>query len=248
MNSKGKQASCYSVPSFPEDRGRQETARSRRQGAAAPGPSVCIFTKLWADCQFLNTSSWSWIFTPSRSVTVWDQLLWDQTHDTIGTVLLRCTWETECPGQGRCVKCSAHLGHGSPRMKSSEWLGPGSSSKRPAYLGLCPCVTPKNLSGLNLRSAKLQDSAFAEHAEDWLWKPYVIQPLEHFPHTSNVCLLEITLSFHRTIEQVSLSKWPPSPLHQGGEIRQWRDLQSEEPNKQGKATLEVTGNRLKPCS
>ena len=118
----------------------------------------------------------------------------------------------------------------SPRMKSSEWLGPGKGSKRPAYLGLCPCVTPKNLSGLNLRSAKTAGECLCRAC----WKldygnPYVIQPLRALPtHTSNVCLLEITLSFHRTIEQVSLSKWPPSPPCIRVEIRQWRDLQTED--------------------
>ena len=56
----------------------------------------------------------------------------------------------------------------SPRTQTSEWLGPGKGTKRPAYLGLCPCGTPENLSGLNLRSAKnagaTWDSALAEHA------------------------------------------------------------------------------------
>ena len=82
----------------------------------------------------------------------------------------------------------------SPRTQTSEWLGPGKGTKRPAYLGLCPCGTPENLSGLNLRSAKnagaTWDSALAEHAGAWtVWTPPWTMPTpmwsshsEHFPH------------------------------------------------------------------
>ena len=115
VNSKGKQASCHSVPSFSEGREagkRQPEAedkgllQSRPQClhlhqtlSRLPVPKH-IFLGLWIvhtfqECHSLRSAPLRSDTWHTRNCASW------------------CTWETECPGQGRCVKCSAHLGHGS---------------------------------------------------------------------------------------------------------------------------------------
>ena len=141
-----------------------------------------------------------------------------------------------------------------PRTWSSEWFRPGKGTKRPAHLGLCPCRTPENMSGLNLRSAKdagaTWDSALAEHAGAWAaWAPpwTLATPMwpSHWKHSPHIPAVFVSSDpffpqNNWTSELNEVATFTPCVRV---EIRQWRDLQTEEAkiNKEGKATLGVTG-------
>ena len=149
MNSKGKQASCHSVPSFPG---------GREAGKGQPEPEGKGLLQSLPQCLHLHQTLsrppvskhiflWSWIVhtfqechslrsAPLRSDT------W-HTRDCASW----CTWETECPGQGRCIRWTAHLGH-------------------------CTHQEPRHLSGLDLEKAQNAQPiwvfALVEHPRTWV--------------------------------------------------------------------------------
>ena len=132
--------------------------------------------------------------------------------------------------------------------------------KTQAQPSLCLCGVPEslNLSGLDLGRAcnpgPSLDSSPAEQPGAWAvqtgkahmpWagtNPVWPRCSEH-PHTCQWYLFAVFLSLHSITEQVSLNKWPPSPLCVREEVRYWRDLETEETkiNKEEGNALEVTG-------
>ena len=145
-------------------RGRRETARARRQGAAAiSAPEMTSSTKLWAGSQLLTSSSWDprWL-TSARSVTAWDQLPRGDIRHTWNCALV----ETEWRGPGRWVRRMAQRAPG--RLSCSDLGGPQNAQP----IQVCALVEHlRTLSGSDLGSAwnagPTWHSALAEHPGDW---------------------------------------------------------------------------------
>ena len=163
------------------------------------------------------------------------------------------------PGPGRWLRYMVHLGqctcqeHGHlscsdlgraqnahsieyvplQSTREPEWLRPGKCRKHKACLGQCSCRAPWSLSSVDPGSTRHLELGQTQCG------PYTVNT----PNTCQWCLFAMSLPPHNTTEQVSLSKWPPSPPGVRTEIRQWRDLQKEEAkiNKEEGTALEVTG-------
>ena len=147
------------------------TARVVRQGAAIIlAPETVSFSKLWAGCQLLTMSSWDpgW-FTSTRSVTEKLRSASQRRH-TAYLRLYPLTHPGNWVARTREVQ-KMHSPPGTVQLPSTQsvtwaaWTWEG--HKMNSLSGSLPCGAPKNLSGLNVGSARnarfTWDSALAEH-------------------------------------------------------------------------------------
>ena len=101
-----------------------------------------------------------------------------------------------------------------------------------AHVGLCPCRPPWSLSSVDPGST----------CHLGLWQTQCGPSTVSNPHTYEQYLFAVSLPPYKTPEQVSLSKWPPSPPCVRAEIKTLKRLAEEAKiNKEGGTALEVTG-------
>ena len=188
------------------------------------------YTKLWAGSQLLTTSSWdTGRLTSAGKFTAWDQLptgdiahlRWcsravpgkQSTRDQRGDEEAWPTWDSAL---------AKHL----VTWAARTWEG----HKTHAQPSLCSFRLPKNLSGLDLGSAPWRlgsvDPGSTHHLElgQTQCGPYTAS----IPQTYQRYFFAVSLPPHKTTEQVSLNKWPPSPPWVRVENRHWRHLKKEE--------------------
>ena len=125
-----------------------------------------------------------------------------------------------CPGLGRAQDAgpteSAPVWR--PREPEPERLRPGKCTQPGARLRQFPAEQPGwRLSSVDRGSA---------HA--WAGQTQGGPETASTSHTVQGCLFAVFLPPRSTTEQVSLNKWPPPSPCVRAEIRDWRDLQTEE--------------------
>ena len=120
-----------------------------------------------------------------------------------------------------------------------EQLRPGKCMQPRACFRQFPCRTTWSLSSVDPGSTRHLELGQTQCGSD----------TASTPHTCQWYVFAVFPPPHSTTEQVSLSKWPPSPPCVRVEIRHWRDLQTEETKiNRGNCFGSDWCNRLKPCS
>ena len=151
-----------------------------------------------------------------------------------GTVHSPSTWWPEMfrPGKGTKRTPNQVCALVEYPKPEPEQLRPGKCVKHSVCFGQFPCRATCSLSSVDLVSTCRGELGLTQCG------PYTMST----PHTHEWCLFAVFLPPHNTTEQVSLNKWPPSPLCVRVETRHWRDLQNRgSQNKEEGTTLEVTG-------
>ena len=164
---------------------------------------------------------------------------WDRGGDKMHHPTCRvCTHQT--PGHLSCLDLGRAENTGPPESvplwstwePEPEWLRPGKCMQTMARLREFPCRETWSLSSVDHKSTRA------------VWgQTQCVPETASTSHTLQWYLFAGFLAPGRTIEQVSLNKWPPSPPCVRVEVRYWRDLLTEEAktNKEEGTALEVTG-------